>query len=245
MHAWLSIEGQLHILDFQQSLSGQCRWLKCSGDQPRPWQYFGHQGLALTLDLLLYSCFPTSVFQFLIWLQTLPYHQFSFSLVSVLTSLSAHLILSKAFPSHFLPVDVVLYPLHFSWIVSFCAVLWNDSHRCCKSEYPKIKFKAADVSVGIEPDWACSSHTSVGKVTSNLLHSEFGTDRILVVFHPDVGTEQLQHTFSSFLLLSPISCPIFQDVFPYLWTLTDAGKVKLCSEMWKCQWFWIRGCNLY
>lgn len=176
MHAWLSIEGQLHILDFQQSLSGQCRWLKCSGDQPRLWQYFGHQGLALTLDLLLYSCFPTSVFQFLIWLQTLPYHQFSFSLVSVLTSLSAHLILSKAFPSHFLPVDVVLYPLHFSWIVSFCAVLWNDSHRCCKSEYPKIKFKAADVSVGIEPDWACSSHTSVGKVTSNLLHSEFGTD---------------------------------------------------------------------
>lgn len=150
-------------------------------------------------------------------------------------SVSVPLILSKAFSSHFLPADVVLYTLHFSWTVSFCAVLWNDSYRLCKNGYPKIKFEAADVvSFGVEPDRACSSHTSIGKFLSNLLHSGFGTDRILGMFHPDVDTEQLQQICSFFLLLSPIPCPIFQDVFPYLWTLSDARKVRSCCEMWKC-----------
>lgn len=86
-------------------------------------------------------------------------------MVSVLMSVSAHFILAKAFSSHFLPVDVVLYPLSFSWIVSFYAVLWNDSHRLSKNECPKIKFKAADVvNFGVEPDRACSSHTVLAKL---------------------------------------------------------------------------------
>lgn len=153
-------------------------------------------------------------------------------MVSVLMSVSAHFILAKAFSSHFLPVDVVLYPLSFSWIVSFYAVLWNDSHRLSKNEYPKIKSKAADVvNFGVEPDRACSSHICVGKVVwissvLGLVQTEF------------LGCFTLMLTLSSYNtfvpLLSHIPCPIFQGVFPYLWTLRDARKVRLYSEMWKC-----------
>lgn len=124
--------------------------------------------------------------------------------------------MAKAFSSDFLPVDVVLYPLYFSWFVSFCAVLWNGSYRLCKNEYPKIKFKAADVvSFGVESDQACSSHTSVGKVVSNLLRSGFGTDRILGCFTLMV-TLSSYHRFVPLFFSSPHTLPHFPGCFPLL-----------------------------
>lgn len=96
---------------------------------------------------------------------------------------SVRCILPKAFSDQFFLVDVLLYPLHVNWIVSFSALLWNDSYRLHKNEYPKTKFKTANiVSFGVEPDQACSSYHSSGKILSNLICSIFGTDRILGTF---------------------------------------------------------------
>lgn len=92
-------------------------------------------------------------------------------------------ILSTTFSNRFLLVGVLWYPLHLNWIASFSALLWNDSYRRRKNDYPKIKCKTADVvSFGVEPDQACISHSSSGKVLSNLTCGIFGTDRILGTF---------------------------------------------------------------
>lgn len=199
-------------------------------DQSGLWQYFAHRGPASTLDLLLYSCFPSSVFQFLFWLQTLPYHWFSFSLVSVVMSVSAQLILAKAFTvifsqwmrSHTPWISVGLFPF-----MQCCGMTATDLVRMNIPN--KIESSRCELWCWTRPSlqqlhFRWQSHI-------NLLHSGFGTERILWVFPPDVDTEQLQHICSSFLLLPPIPCPIFQDVFPYLWILTNARKVRLCSEM--------------